>query len=444
MMRSSIGKILIFTCLLAACAKETPGTGSYREYVLGASLSGMETRTSLSGKEVHWSEGDVVSAVSYSSVLDCYDVTRGLPVTDIEGRKARIKVRIPADYSPSYLLYPGDGTLGWDSASGNFVADIPGSYKAVPGGFPKGSNVSFGAISGNGAVSMKNALALLKFKIESEDIASVTFSGNDGEDLCGKVSFDSGTMEVKSVSGGTKVKLIPDGECFAPGIYCLPAVPRTFGKGISLTVEKSTGETGRKSSSAALTIERNQVLDLGSESEWGIEYKDLNRTVTVVFSNGIKYSWPFKPAIPKEADIIAAAGAPMGPFTMASEPDCKFYIRVQAYLSSDSCRLTNGAGFRFGSTPHDYLLLPAIDGYALTSVKITCGNNSAKVSITDNPASGDPTELKGGEYFEIPSNADHEFLLSGTEPGVAYRIDNPNTKKCAGILNLVLTYKASE
>lgn len=433
----------MFACLFAACAKETPGTVSYREYVLGAALSEMETKTSLSGKEVHWCEGDAVSAVSYSRVLDRYDVTPDLPVTEISGRKARIKVTTPTDYSPAFLLYPGDGSLGWDSVSDNITAVIPGSYEAVCEGFPDGSNISVGAITESGTVSMKNALALLKFRIESDDIASVTFSGNDGEEICGKAVFDPATMEMKSITGGTKVKLLPEGKCFTPGIYCLPAVPRTFAKGISLTVEKSTGEAGKKSSSESFTIGRNHVLDLGSESEWAIEYKDLNRTITVVFSNGTKYSWPFKPAIPKEADIIAAAGAPMGPFTMASEPDCKFYIRIQAYLSSDSCRMTNGAGFRFGTTPHDYLLLPALEGYALTSVKITTGNNSAKVSITDNPASGDPTAVKGGEYFEISSNSAHEFLLSGTEPGVAYRIDNPNTK-CAGILNLVLTYRIAE
>lgn len=398
-------------------------------------------KTTLSGHSVDWVDGDVVSSVSYSKELGLYDVRKGLAVTNISGPRAQVKISALADYAPAVLLYPGDDSMGWNTEDATVIAEIPSTLEPSPGSFPSVSNLSFGKIAADGKVKMKNALALLKFTIESDDIASVEFSGNDGEVVSGNVTFDPESMEVLSADGALIQTLAVKDGGFTPGTYYLPVIPQTFEKGISLKLVKTNGDVARKSSENVATILRNKVVDLGTESEWGLIFVNASKKISVVFSDGSAALWPFSPAMPKQADIKAAGGEPMGPFVMSGSPEYPFYLRIQEYVQTESCRLTAGAGFRFGGTAHDYLLLPAIPGYALVSVAVTCGTQATTIAITDNPAFGNPVPVDGGKAKTIAKASSAEFILTGTEPGVSYRIDNPGTKVFTGILNFVLTYE---
>jgi hypothetical protein len=86
------------------------------------------------------------------------------------------------------------------------------------------------------------------------------------------------------------------------------------------------------------------------------------------------------------------------------------------------------------------MLLPGLEGYRLASVYIQAGTQASTYEITDNPASGAPTAVDGGEKVKIEKTKNHTFILNDTQSGVAYRINLPTTT-AAGILDFKLTYE---
>ena len=85
------------------------------------------------------------------------------------------------------------------------------------------------------------------------------------------------------------------------------------------------------------------------------------------------------------------------------------------------------------------MLLPALPGYRLTSVYIMSGK-AVKYAITNNPDSGTPTPVAGGEEKSIGAKSEHTFTLTGTAPNTAYRLDLPTTTEAA-LYKFTLTYE---
>ena len=148
--------------------------------------------------------------------------------------------------------------------------------------------------------------------------------------------------------------------------------------------------------------------------------------------------WPFV-----EAEVKAKNfkwGELNGPFHISGHEDCPLYFYAKENnASDDGWRATAGSGRIFGGSEHDYMLIPAIEGYRLVEVYIVSAKQ-VSYAITNNPASGTPTPISGGEVTKIAAQKSHTFTLSGTLPNTEYRIDLP-VKDFAKVAEIKLTYE---
>ena len=180
---------------------------------------------------------------------------------------------------------------------------------------------------------------------------------------------------------------------------------------------------------------------MGKTSEWELNYENTIRVIEAIFADGtamVGTGWPFLEADPARKDV---GGKVIGPFHLESNLDAPFYFYV-ANASESDCWRTTKRGRRFGGTLHDYMLIPGISGYRLTSVYIASGA-AVKYAITDNPTSGAPNPVAGGDAYSIGENKDYTFVLKDTEYGKEYRLDLPvdSAKNWAAIKKFILTYE---
>ncbi len=113
------------------------------------------------------------------------------------------------------------------------------------------------------ALSYRHVGTFLRVCVTNADIVSITFKGNSGEIVGGRVSvtMDANGKPVWSPiegEGSTSVRLEgPDGGCFVPGkYYLLTFLPQTFQDGWSLVFEKSDGSVGKYTKTGSATFTR--------------------------------------------------------------------------------------------------------------------------------------------------------------------------------------------
>lgn len=258
-----------------SCSKETTDTPEYTGEKVSKTISAEKTetyKTSLDGKSVLWSEGDKVAVFAYSEGCDLYDTDKAASVTAIDGSKAKITAVIKDFCTPCYALYPSTENTAWNAAKGVFVTETASEFSLVAGTFPEKANVSAGKIE-EGKVTLSNVLALLKFEISNDDISKVIFNTAAGEALCGTITIDAGTLAVKSVEGSSEVTLVPEGgkTTFAPGVYYLPVPPLEMKDGFYIRLVDSEGFTAKKVHATTYTPTANKIIDLGRQSEWGVD-----------------------------------------------------------------------------------------------------------------------------------------------------------------------------
>ena len=414
-----------------------------------------QTRTSLQGMEVVWEKGDTVCCVTVYDQLKRTSLYTNIRPEDMNRSSATIKVTCGGAYTPKYVIYPSsdDVTLDYDNSLLNIP--VPAAYTMVLGNIPHASNIAVGVVEQDN-VFLRNVMTLMKFEVaytedmdEEDFITKIEFSSIAGESISGKLTYDPAENKVTSTEGSTKLYLSPPEEetYFPSGTYYFPLPSITLSQGFKLKLTRGDNFVAEKSytgdpetGSTGLTLERNKIVNLGKTSDWGLTYENTTRTLEAVFADYVAAGpWPFLESDPSRANVCGKGI--IGPFHLPDNPDAPFYFFVAKDTGSDSWRTTR-RGRRFGGTIHDYMLLPALPGYKLASVYIHSGAG-VTYAITDNPESGDPTPVSGGEAQKIADNAEYTFILNGTLPNTAYRVDLPvdDTKNWSAILKLKLTYE---
>lgn len=413
-----------------------------------------QTRTSLDGTDVIWEKDDTVCCIAFyeDDRLDhvSYSVYYNIHPTEINGSSARIEVTCGSAFTPEYIIYPSSKDVK-RPAEGFLEIPVPESYTMVNGNIPAASNIAVGKIDGDN-VFMKNTMTLMKFEIDYPDemdaeidgIKQITISSNAGEAIAGSMLYDALDERTVSVSGSSKLVLnMPDDELYFPeGTYWFPLPAITLSQGLKVKLSRGDDWVAEKSYGEELVLERNRIVNLGKTSEWGLVYENTVRVLTGLCRDDaalVNKGWAFEGVYPSYKNVCGQGL--VGPYYLPDNNDAPFYFFVQkdANSSHDSWRSTNGAGFRFGGTVHDYMLLPAIPGYKLTSVYILSGK-SVTYAITDNPVNGSPTPVDGGESKNIGEKKNHTFVLNGTLSNTAYRLDLPTTT-FAAIYEFRLTYE---
>lgn len=153
-----------------------------------------DTRTSLvDGKAVHWNGGDnivVIPSDLEEPVLDLaeykfsstLEVGQTAATTSFTGKAPEAETYIAFYPFERMLEYEGYNTIKFN---------LPNEQKAVPGGFESGINLAWARTeSGSTTLQFKNLCTLVKFSIDSDEIAnieSVTLKDKEGTAISGEM-----------------------------------------------------------------------------------------------------------------------------------------------------------------------------------------------------------------------------------------------------------------
>lgn len=412
-----------------------------------------QTRTSLSGTDVVWEKGDTVCCIAvYEDErldTDRHSVYYNIRPEMMEGSRAVIKLTCASAYTPKYIIYPSSESVQYND--GLIEIPAPATFVMRTGDFPKASNISVGTIDGDN-VFMRNVMALMEFEVkypenmdaEIDGIKQIVVSSNADEAISGTLLYNPEENVIEATYGQSQLTLLPpDEELYFPeGVYYFPLPAINLTSGLKVKLTRMDGYVAAKSYESPFCLERNRIIEMGSTLDWELRFENTIRVIGTAFSTLdkqlINNGWAFMEKDPGKNNICGKGL--VGPFHLPENEDADFYFYVSKFVDDNSWRVTGGAGRRFGGTEHDYMLLPAIDGYCLISVFIQAGTQKSTYAITDNPASGVPTPVVGGEQQFIVETKNYTFNLKSTLPGVAYRLDLPTTT-AAGFIEFKLTYE---
>lgn len=434
-----IGSLFVWTILFVACSKGDNLTEHSSTFVL--TLHSDVARTTLQASSIIWEEDDRLCCLATYDELKRHSLYKDLAPVLAEGNSARIELTCGSAFTPRYFVYPSSESVSLDMEQNLIQLSLPSSYVCVKGNIPKASNISIGEVKGN-EVFMRNILTLIKFEINSDNIVQVKLASNAGEALCGNLYYNPATLKTESVEGSDTIVLLPpDGESvFLPGEYYVPVPAVRLSKGLRVTLIDNSDLSAQKVTDKAVELIRNHILNIGKEADWSLVFESSTKIVRCLIHDGaslVNGGWPFVGSRPGISTVCGKGLS--GPYYLEDYPDAAFYFYIAANKGSDSWRSTNGSGFRFGGSVHDYMLLPSFPDFRLVSVYVRNGGKAIAYAITDNPATGEPKELAGGKSYTVPSSKDYTFTLSDTEKGVAYRLDLPTTN-FAALYEIVLTY----
>ncbi len=151
--------------------------------------------------------------------------------------------------------------LASNRCDGNSVqATLPSVQQAVAENFASNTMLMVAKSPGL-SLSFKHVGAMLHIRMSRSDIVSVTFQGNAGETVAGRVSVtmdSSGKPAWSPINGqGSQSVRLDKPDCFVAGTYYyLYFLPQTFAQGWSLTFETRDGQTGTYTSNNSITFAR--------------------------------------------------------------------------------------------------------------------------------------------------------------------------------------------
>lgn len=155
-------------------------------------------------------------------------------------------------------LYPYNSSA---TCTGTAVTTtLPSIQYGVPDTFDDDLYITL-AHNNSTALTFYNVCGGIKFSLSRDDITSITFSGNNNEDIAGDISlaFSEGLPTVSVTSGVKEITLTPKaGGTFASGeYYYIIALPTTLSSGFTMSFETNTEIGTFNYTSKAVTIKRS-------------------------------------------------------------------------------------------------------------------------------------------------------------------------------------------
>ena len=296
-------KFTVFTAALAllataSCMKETlaPETteGDGVSFTASRTEYNVPTRTLLvDGCKVEWKAGDQIAL--FNTKGTSY-TENGLPATETwrrcfpfntqnNGSSARFVINstdnsAKAEGAQPYLfLYPYDWSYVSYMDSDHMMCRFWLTDQAATLGTfdPKFAPAVAKAQTLDEKVVFKNLLPLLKFTVPASldgRITKITVTGNNSENVAGNMLcdytgdepkvyvFSEFKEEYKYKGGKTSVALTSAG--MAAGNYYLALAPKTYSKGLKVTVTYKDSKTSTRSSSASVELKSGVIYDMGN------------------------------------------------------------------------------------------------------------------------------------------------------------------------------------
>lgn len=256
--------IAALALLLAACGNEeiieNNEVGTAVKVPMTFTVGTPQTRTSLNGTDVYWTEGDKVA------INDGTD-TNEFTATKVSGSSATLTGE--AALADTYIaFYPKD--ILESITNGYITFTLPAEQTATPGGFAENLNPSWAqttAEEGN-TLQFHNLCALVKFTIDDgfdvSGISGFTLKSANGELLAGRQYYQPSFN--KRAYFGSFTEVLLKGGFTAGKTYYFVVNPVTLTNGFSLVYTNSAGRIFSKSISQSVTFEAAKITNLGTLS----------------------------------------------------------------------------------------------------------------------------------------------------------------------------------
>ena len=265
---------------IAACAEtvEQPEPEGIQITIHAYQEGAVDTKTTVQdgGTQVYWEPNDEIKVFFKGNGSRFISQnTEFAAVADFTG-SLTIAVGANEGASSSNLtwgLYPYRADATSDGSS--VTTTLPASQTGRAGSFAKNTHICLAA-SGGYDLAFYNVTGGIRFSLTQEGIKSVTFQGNNGENLAGKIKmvFEGGIPAIQEVSEGETVLTLtaPGGGTFQTGKwYYIEALPGTLSKGFKMVFSKGS-ESAKLSTSSSVTISRGKYGSLADADE-GLIFK---------------------------------------------------------------------------------------------------------------------------------------------------------------------------
>jgi hypothetical protein len=285
----------IFTAVLSmalafSCQKDILSDNQVTRETESATLeTGAPTKTSLTGKEVHWTSDDVIA------VFDDSNYKNTFTITDASGSYANFTGSVTKGTTQIYAVYPENLAL---SASGSALkVNIPANQTSKAGSFAEEHNISVAkaskipGVETIGDVTFSNVCSYLKFTVPSsvKDVKTVKFETSKA--IAGEATVDaSSDAPVAVVSDKGSKSVTMSGTYSAGSEFLFVLAPGTI-NGFTVTVNTANA-TWSVTKDVKVTLEAGKYKNLGVlDFELGVSasaahtYSDKTLTGTDVTVN---------------------------------------------------------------------------------------------------------------------------------------------------------------
>lgn len=272
-------KVLILTvavfAIFSCSVKQVDSPNSEgSEITIRASQEGAsETRTTLidGGTQVYWEPSDEIKLFFRGSGSRFISQnSENARVAEFSGT-LNVAVGLNEGASGSNTLwglypYRADATSDGESVT----TTLPAEQTGRAGTFAKNTHITL-AKSNSFDLAFYNVCGGVRFSLTQEGIKRVTFAGNNGEALAGKIrlAFEDGIPAVQEISDTNKVISLsaPDGGTFQTGQwYYIEALPGALSGGYKMAFYKES-EFAQLSSSSSVTLRRGVFGSLADADE---------------------------------------------------------------------------------------------------------------------------------------------------------------------------------
>lgn len=202
-------------------------------------VTGEMTKTSLNGKEIHWTSDDQIAVFDNAGVKNVFSIIES------NGSYASFSGSVTSGTTQIYAVYPQN--LATSASGSTLKVNIPTDQTSKEGSFAEEHNISVAKgtkVPGNeeiAGVVFKNVCGLLKFTVPAyvEDAKSVTFSSNSV--IAGELTVDySGDVPSVQVTGASK-SVTMRGSYPAGSQFIFVLAPGTVhGFTVTVTTDKAT------------------------------------------------------------------------------------------------------------------------------------------------------------------------------------------------------------
>ena len=265
-MKKSIFSLAIFAILFVSCQTEKQDMiedGIPAPEIIASVETNSTTRTLISVDEegegtIYWTPADQIN-IFYGTTSTLYTSQNTENATTAVFLTSAIIGSTESASTNIWGLYPYDEDAVCNGTA--VTTNLPDTQYGVPGTFDDDLYITL-AHSTSNALKFFNVCGGIKFSLSREDITSVSFRGNNNEDLAGDITltFENDLPKAAVVNGVKEVTLTPKaGQTFAKDVnYYLILLPGTLSGGFTMTFTTSNGAVGTFNYTAnSITIKRS-------------------------------------------------------------------------------------------------------------------------------------------------------------------------------------------